>query len=137
MEIDGKALRVHGAKVPLDWLVRKHDPERFPASTLSTPQQKRQAQRDVSWSRQRDQYIAAAAAGIHVALFSFNLAFWGFEGMPQDRYNPSNIRFVCFMFCLIMDVDGGQLTSEPLEQIKTWHSARSIWKHGWDETGVL
>jgi hypothetical protein len=39
----------------------------------------------MEWSSKREQILAAAAAGVHVALFAFNLAFWGFEGMPQDR----------------------------------------------------
>ena len=57
------------------------------------PPQVRQAKRDLAWTRQREQWIAGAAAGVHLALFSFNLAFWGFEGTPPDRYNPSNIRY--------------------------------------------
>ena len=41
---------------------------------------------------QRDQMIAAAAAGVHVAMFAWNLAFWGLEGQPQDRYWPLDPR---------------------------------------------
>jgi hypothetical protein len=59
---------------------------------ISSPSEVRQAKRDIAWAKNREQLIAGAAAGIHLALFSFNLAFWGFEGMPPDRYNPSNIR---------------------------------------------
>jgi hypothetical protein len=34
----------------------------------------------------REHMLAAAAAGFHLALFAWNLAFWGFEGMPPDRW---------------------------------------------------
>lgn len=87
-------VRVHGADVPMNWLVvQRNDDSRFPASKLSSASSVRQANRDITWARHRDQWIAAGAASLHLALFSFNLAFNGFEGsMPPDRYNPSNIR---------------------------------------------
>jgi hypothetical protein len=34
----------------------------------------------------REHVLAAAAAGFHVALFAWNLAFWGSEGMAPDRW---------------------------------------------------
>jgi hypothetical protein len=34
----------------------------------------------------REHMLAAAAAGFHLALFAWNLAFWGTEGMPPDRW---------------------------------------------------
>ncbi|GAX80044.1 hypothetical protein CEUSTIGMA_g7483.t1 [Chlamydomonas eustigma] len=85
-------VRVHGADVPINWLVKQHDPNKYPNNVLSTPDQIRQSNKSIHWTKNREQLIAGAAAGVHLALFSFNLAFWGFEGMPQDRYNPSNIR---------------------------------------------
>mmetsp|Transcript_26199 Transcript_26199/g.57230 ORF Transcript_26199/g.57230 Transcript_26199/m.57230 type:complete len:142 (+) Transcript_26199:64-489(+) len=87
-----KLVNVHGAQVPLDWLVVRHDPKRYPAKTIVSPQQSRQANRDLEWNRKRDQLFAAAAAGVHLAIFAYNLAFWGFEGQPPDRYNPANTR---------------------------------------------
>ncbi|KAG1668628.1 hypothetical protein FOA52_002481 [Chlamydomonas sp. UWO 241] len=87
-----QTVHVHGRNVPADWLIQSHDPKRFPASTLTSPAQQRQANRDMGWARTRDLWIAGAAAGLHVALFSFNLAFHGLEGTPPDRYNPTNIR---------------------------------------------
>lgn len=44
-----------------------------------TPPQTAQASRDLHWARTREQWIAAAAAGVHLALFMYNLAFWGSE----------------------------------------------------------
>jgi hypothetical protein len=41
--------------------------------------------RNADWASNREQLFAAAAAGVHLALFAWNLAFWGFEGMPHDR----------------------------------------------------
>lgn len=83
---------VHGVRVPVDWLIVKHDPQRYSTQQLSTPAQTRQTHRNIVWAQQREKYIAAAAAGVHLALFSFNLLFWGFEGMPPDRFNPTNLR---------------------------------------------
>jgi hypothetical protein len=80
---------VHGAQVPVSWLLNTKS---YPTNTLSTPDQIRQAKRDVGWAKNREQLIAGAAAGVHLAMFSFNLAFWGFEGTPPDRYNPNNVR---------------------------------------------
>jgi len=48
--------------------------------------------RDADWASKREQIFATAAAGVHLALFAWNLAFWGFEGMPHDRYWPANPR---------------------------------------------
>lgn len=89
-----RSVSVHGAQVPVDWLVMRHDAAKYPGHTLSTQSEVRAANRNLAWNRQRDQWIAAAAAGMHLAMFSFNLAFWGTEGMPPDRYNPPNLRCV-------------------------------------------
>lgn len=82
----------NGTHVPLDWLVRKHDPKAYPRGAVVTPKQQRQARRDLTWACSREQLFAAAAAGVHVAIFAYNLAFWGSEGMPPDRYWPDNTR---------------------------------------------
>ena len=87
-----RSVSVHGAQVPVDWLVMRHDAAKYPGHTLSTQSDVRAANRNLTWNRQRDQWIAAAAASMHLAMFSFNLAFWGTEGMPPDRYNPPNLR---------------------------------------------
>lgn len=46
------------------------------------------------WANSREQWFSAAAAGVHVAMFAYNLAFWGSEGMPPDRYWPDKTRCV-------------------------------------------
>ena len=74
------------------WGREKEERQMAATNPPPLPPQVRQAKRDLAWTRQREQWIAGAAAGVHLALFSFNLAFWGFEGTPPDRYNPSNIR---------------------------------------------
>jgi len=53
-----------------------------------------QARKDQLWANSREQWIAAAAAGVHIAMFAYNLSFWGSEGMPPDRYWPDNTRWV-------------------------------------------
>lgn len=79
-------------ELPLDYLVVKHDPKKYKPEELSTSAQIDQANRDITWAHRREHLFAAAAAGVHVALFAYNLAFWGFEGMPPDRYWPNNPR---------------------------------------------
>ncbi|KAF5836196.1 hypothetical protein DUNSADRAFT_6262 [Dunaliella salina] len=86
------ALDFHGQAVPLDWLIRKHDPNTLPQGALCTPKQQRKARKDQLWANSREQWFAAAAAGVHVAMFAYNLSFWGSEGMPPDRYWPDNTR---------------------------------------------
>ncbi len=85
-------LDIHGTPVPVEWLVQRHDSKRFPDRVLMTrPQQERTLQ-DRKWAQGKDQWLAAAAAGVHLTLFAYNLAFWGSEGMPPDRYWPANAR---------------------------------------------
>lgn len=81
-------------EIPVDLLVARHDPRAAPASAICSTAQLRQAHSDAAWAGKREHWLAAAAAGFHVALFAWNLAFWGFEGMPPDR---------CVVLC---DVDG-------------------------------
>ena len=65
----------------------------YPPGVVCTPKQQRKARKDLMWSRSREQLFAAAAASVHLAIFAYNLAFWGFEGMPPDRYWPDNTRY--------------------------------------------
>lgn len=67
-------------------LLARHDPRKVPSSAICTTAELRQAHRDSAWAGKREYLIAGAAAGLHVAMFAWNLAFWGFEGMPPDRY---------------------------------------------------
>mmetsp|Transcript_7095 Transcript_7095/g.12151 ORF Transcript_7095/g.12151 Transcript_7095/m.12151 type:complete len:148 (+) Transcript_7095:157-600(+) len=85
-------IHIHGSPIPLEWLVQRHDSMRYPAKTLVTKAQNAQSNRDLNWARSREQWVGVLAAGIHVALFAYNLAFWGSEGMPPDRYWPANSR---------------------------------------------
>ena len=86
------SVRVHGTSVPLDWLVVKLDASKYSKTSIVNQDQARQAARDIKWAKERDALIAATAAGIHLAMFSFNLAFGGMEGQPPDRYNPGAMR---------------------------------------------
>ena len=83
---------MHGQPVPLDWLLVQHDASKYSKSEIVNAQQAKQAAKDVQWAKQREAIIAATAAGIHLAMFSFNLAFGGMEGQPPDRYNPGAMR---------------------------------------------
>lgn len=85
-------VRVHGTSVPVDWLVAKHDASKYNKGMIVNQDQARQAAKDAKWAKERDILIAAAAAGIHLAMFSLNLAFVGMEGQPPDRYNPGAMR---------------------------------------------
>jgi hypothetical protein len=87
---------MHGTPIPVNWLLQQHDSRRYPDAVV-VPRHQQQADKQrsgVNWVRSREQWIAAAAAGVHVAMFAWNLAFWGNEGMPPDRYWPSNTRRV-------------------------------------------
>jgi hypothetical protein len=152
-------VRVHGANVPVNWLVREHDPRKYPTSVLSTPEKIRQANRSIHWTKSREQLIAGAAAGVHLTLFSFNLAFWGFEGMPRDRYNPSNIR--CGWYKPITDLSTmscikfigvthtlAQCMSlicykkfhscfTMVLQAQAWYKTLPLWKYGRDKANIL
>jgi hypothetical protein len=73
-------------EIPLDLLVARHDPHKYPSSMLTTREQTRQARRNADWASKRERLLALAAAGVHVVMFMYNLAFWGDEGMPPDRW---------------------------------------------------
>eukprot|EP00877_Chromochloris_zofingiensis_P011588 jgi/Chrzof1/6683/Cz19g05180.t1 len=79
-------------EIPLDLLVAKHDPRKLPKHVVASEENIRRVNKDFAWSSKREHLLAAAAAGVHLALFAYNLAFWGFEGMPPDRYWPANPR---------------------------------------------
>lgn len=68
------------------------DASRYKQSEIVNDKQAKQAASDVQWAKRREAIIAATAAGIHLAMFSFNLAFGGMEGQPPDRYNPGAMR---------------------------------------------
>jgi len=53
---------------------------------ISSEASTRRANRDARWAQKREHLLAAAAAGFHVMLFAYNLAFWGFEGTAPDRW---------------------------------------------------
>lgn len=72
-------------EIPLDLLVAKHDPRKLPKHVVASEENIRRVNKDFAWSSKREHLLAAAAAGVHLALFAYNLAFWGFEGMPPDR----------------------------------------------------
>lgn len=78
--------------LPLELLLAKEDPASLPRGTLVTKEQSKQARRDADWAGKREHVFAAVAAGFHLSVFAFNLAFWGFEGQAPDRYWPENPR---------------------------------------------
>ena len=80
--------------MPLDWLLVKEDPSKLPPGVYTTDKQRQTANNEHAWSRKREQVLAAAAAGVHLGLFAWNLAFWGFEGVPPNRYHPTDLRWV-------------------------------------------
>lgn len=78
--------------LPMDLLVAKEDSSKLPRGVVQTKEQLRDVRHDVHWASKREHIFAAVAAGMHLAGFMFNLAFWGVEGMPPDRYWPSSPR---------------------------------------------
>ncbi len=76
----------------MDLLVAKEDSSKLPRGVVQTKEQLRDVRHDVHWASKREHVFAAVAAGMHLAGFMLNLAFWGFEGMPPDRYWPSSPR---------------------------------------------
>ena len=92
-------------ELPLDLLVSHHDPKKFPRHTLATEADHIRLRRDADWASKREQIFATAAAGVHVALFAWNLAFWGFEGMPHDR----SVREAWKSCCKLMEIVLGTL----------------------------
>ncbi len=84
----GRRLTIPRDQIPLGLLVSRHDPAKVPASVISTRADVKRANRDAAWANRREQLLALAAAGVHVLIFAYNLAFWGQEGMPPDRWGP-------------------------------------------------
>eukprot|EP00882_Tetradesmus_deserticola_P006035 GHRQ01006353.1.p1 GENE.GHRQ01006353.1~~GHRQ01006353.1.p1 ORF type:complete len:111 (+),score=22.28 GHRQ01006353.1:185-517(+) len=82
----GRRVTMPRHELPLQLLVARHDPRRVPASAVCSTAELRQVRKNADWAMKREHMLAAAAAGFHVALFAINLAFWGFEGMPPDRW---------------------------------------------------
>lgn len=78
-------------QLPLNLLV-VNEASKYPDSVYPSEKQLKQTAKDISWGAKKEHLIAAAAAGLHVAAFAYNLAFWGFEGMAPDRYWPNNPR---------------------------------------------
>jgi hypothetical protein len=89
----GRRFVIPRNEIPVDLLVARHDPRKVPSSAICTTAELRQAHRDSAWAGKREYLIAGAAAGLHVAMFAWNLAFWGFEGMPPDRYVTHTCKF--------------------------------------------
>jgi len=73
-------------EVPLNLLVTHQPPGKLQGGKIVSKDETRRLRRDVSWAQRREGLLAVAAVGVHVAIFAYNLAFWGFEGMPQDRW---------------------------------------------------
>lgn len=82
----GRRFVIPRNEIPVELLVARHNPRQAPSSTICSNAELRQAHRDAAWAGKREHVLAAAAAGFHLALFAWNLAFWGFEGMPPDRW---------------------------------------------------
>ncbi|KXZ55708.1 hypothetical protein GPECTOR_2g1258 [Gonium pectorale] len=78
--------------LPLDLLLAREDASKLPRGVVQTREQLKEAQREINWANKREHVFAAVAAGFHLATFALNLAFWGFEGMPPDRYWPNSPR---------------------------------------------
>lgn len=110
-----KIVNFSGARLPLDLLVAAPKDEQVSKGFIVSKKEQEKKQRNFDWAQSRDQLVAAAAAGIHIAMFAYNLAFWGTEGMPQDRYWPAEPRCVpfyrttvCFIAC-VWRVRGGRV----------------------------
>ncbi len=87
-----RVVQMRREAIPAELLLVKEDASKLPAGVVQTREQLKQAQRDVNWAGKREQVFAAVAAGWHLATFALNLAFWGVEGMPPDRYWPTSPR---------------------------------------------
>lgn len=87
----GRRVVISRHEIPLDLLVARHDPRKVPNSAVCSSKELRRVKQDAAWAQNREQLLAAAAAGFHLVLFAWNLAFWGFEGMPPDRYARAQI----------------------------------------------
>lgn len=95
----GRRFVIPRNEIPVDLLVARHDPRKVPSSAICTTAELRQAHRDSAWAGKREYLIAGAAAGLHVAMFAWNLAFWGFEGMPPDRCVTQMCLLSMSLFC--------------------------------------
>lgn len=82
----GRRFVIPRNEIPVELLVAKHDARKVPSNALCSTAELRQAHKDAAWAGKREYMLAAAAAGVHLAMFAWNLAFWGFEGMPPDRW---------------------------------------------------
>lgn len=82
----GRRFTIARNEIPVELLVASHNPRKVPSSALCSNAELRQAHRDASWAGKREYLLAGAAAGLHLAMFAWNLAFWGFEGQPPDRW---------------------------------------------------
>lgn len=94
MDLEGRQSRdgYRRNTIPLDLLVVRHDPVKVPDRIVMHKEDIRQHNSNIEWASKREQLFATAAAGVHLTLFAFNLAFWGFEGQAPDRYWPDNPR---------------------------------------------
>lgn len=82
----GRRVVIPRNEIPVELLVARHDARKVPSNALCSTAELRQAHKDAAWAGKREYMLAAAAAGVHLAMFAWNLAFWGFEGMPSDRW---------------------------------------------------
>ncbi|KAF8072397.1 hypothetical protein HT031_000056 [Scenedesmus sp. PABB004] len=86
----GRRVVIARHELPLELLLARREPAAL--GVVCGAGELRRVRRDAAWSQRREHLLAAAAAGFHLALFAWNLAFWGFEGVPPDRYWPENPR---------------------------------------------
>lgn len=80
--------------MPMDLIVASPSQEPVSKAFMVSKSEQERTQRNQRWAETRDQWIAFAAAAVHIAAFAYNLAFWGSEGMPSDRYWPADPRCV-------------------------------------------
>lgn len=85
------------AVLPMDLLVASPSQEPISRAFIVSKPEHERTQQNQRWAETRDQWIAVAAAAVHVAAFAYNLAFWGSEGMPSDRYWPLEPRYVLLL----------------------------------------
>ncbi|GIL57578.1 hypothetical protein Vafri_12783 [Volvox africanus] len=78
--------------IPAELLLVREDASTYERGVVQTREKMKEAQRDIQWALKREHLFAAVAASFHLVSFAINLAFWGFEGMPPDRYWPNSPR---------------------------------------------
>ena len=81
----GRRVVISRHEIPIDLLVARHE-HKVPKGAVCSAKELRQVKKDAAWAMSREHMLAAGAAAFHLALFAWNLAFWGFEGMPPDRW---------------------------------------------------